>query len=585
MRISEILKVGSLLSSLFTTAVWSQATTTPTVATTCSGIPAPTGTWDYIVVGAGAAGIPLADKLSESGKSVLLIEKGPPSSGRWGGTMKPDWLQGTNLTRFDVPGLCNQIWADSAGIACTDIDHMAGCILGGGTAVNAGLWWKPNPIDWDYNFPAGWKSMDMAAATSRVFSRITGADRPSMDGKLYYQQGYNVLSSALAAGGWKNVTANSVPDQKNMTFSHTSYMFSNGERGGPLATYLVTAIARNNFALWMNTAVRRVVRTGGYITGVELESGYCGIVNVTVGAGRVILSAGTFGSTKILFRSGIGPTDQLSIVNSSVQDGPTMIKSSQWIDLPVGQNLNDHVNTDTVIRHPNVTFYNFYAAYTDPITTDKDAYLNNRTGILTQSAPNIGPIFWQDITCSDGITRQLQWSTRVESSLPATNTSMTMSQNLGRGSTSRGVLSIAGDLNMYVSTLPYLRTAGDLEAVVKGLENLQAAIATVPSIIWEVPAPGVNASNFVNSVPITANARGSNHWIGTAKMGTDSGLTGGTSVIDTNTRVYGTGNLFVVDASIFPGQVSTNPSAYIVIAGEQAAAKILALPAPAAVPV
>lgn len=558
---------------------------TATVAITCSGTPAPTGTWDYIVVGAGAAGIPLADKLSESGQSVLLIEKGPPSSGRWGGTMKPDWLQGTNLTRFDVPGLCNQIWLDSAGIACTDIDQMAGCILGGGTAVNAGLWWKPNPIDWDYNFPAGWKSTDMAAATSRVFSRITGTDHPSMDGKLYYQQGYNVLSSALVAGGWENVAANSVPDQKNMTFSHTSYMFSNGERGGPLATYLVTASARKNFALWMNTAVRRVVRTGGHVTGVELESGYCGIVNVTAGTGRVILSAGTFGSTKILFRSGIGPTDQLSIVNSSVQDGPTMIKSSQWIDLPVGQNLNDHVNTDTVIRHPNVTFYDFYAAYTDPITADKDAYLNNRTGILTQSAPNIGPIFWQDITCSDGITRQLQWTARVQSSLPATNSSMTMSQNLGRGSTSRGVLSIAGDLNMYVSTLPYLRTAGDLEAVVKGLENLQAAIATVPSIIWEVPAPGVNASDFVNSVPITANARRSNHWIGTAKMGTDSGLTGGTSVVDTNTRVYGTGNLFVVDASIFPGQVSTNPSAYIVIAGEQAAAKILALPAPAAVPV
>lgn len=61
-------------------------------------------TYDYIIVGAGAGGIPLADKLSENGASVLLIEKGPPSSGRWGGTMKPEWLEGTNLTRFDVPG-------------------------------------------------------------------------------------------------------------------------------------------------------------------------------------------------------------------------------------------------------------------------------------------------------------------------------------------------------------------------------------------------------------------------------------------------------------------------------------------------
>jgi cellobiose dehydrogenase (acceptor) len=97
-------------------------------ATGVSSVPVPTGaTFDYIVVGGGAGGIPIADKLSEAGKSVLLIEKGPPSSGRWGGTLKPQWLVGTNLTRFDVPGLCNEIWVDSAGIACTDTDQMAGC--------------------------------------------------------------------------------------------------------------------------------------------------------------------------------------------------------------------------------------------------------------------------------------------------------------------------------------------------------------------------------------------------------------------------------------------------------------------------
>jgi cellobiose dehydrogenase (acceptor) len=47
-------------------------------------------------------------------------------SGRWNGTMKPAWLEGTNLTRFDVPGLFNQIWADPVGVACEDLDVMAG---------------------------------------------------------------------------------------------------------------------------------------------------------------------------------------------------------------------------------------------------------------------------------------------------------------------------------------------------------------------------------------------------------------------------------------------------------------------------
>lgn len=63
-------------------------------------------------MGSGASGIPLADRLSASGKSVLLLERGWASSGRWGGTRMPSWLQGTNLTRFDVPGLAQLVWWD-----------------------------------------------------------------------------------------------------------------------------------------------------------------------------------------------------------------------------------------------------------------------------------------------------------------------------------------------------------------------------------------------------------------------------------------------------------------------------------------
>lgn len=63
-------------------------------------------------------------------------------------------------------------------------------------------------------------------------------------------------------------------------------------------------------------------------------------------------------------------------------------------------------------------------------------------------------------------------------------------------------------------------------------------------------------------------------------MGTDSGLiNNGTSVVDVNTKVYGTDNLFVVDASIFPGMMSNNPSALIVAVAEHASEKILALAA------
>ncbi|KAL2015859.1 hypothetical protein VTK56DRAFT_4678 [Thermocarpiscus australiensis] len=570
------------------------AKATKTVTGDCSGptqtgvvgIPVPTGTsFDYIVVGGGAGGIPIADKLSEAGKRVLLIEKGFASTGQNGGTLKPEWLVGTDLTRFDVPGLCNEIWVDSTGIACDDTDQMAGCVLGGGTAVNAGLWFRSYSLDWDYLFPSGWKYNDVLAALNRVFSRIPGTDTPSTDGKRYYQQGFDVISGGLQAGGWSSVTANSAPDRKNRTFSHSPFMFSGGERGGPLATYLQTAKSRSNFQLWLNTTVKRVVREGGHITGVEVEAfrtgGYQGIVNVTNISGRVILSAGTFGSAKVLLRSGIGPQDQLEVVQASQIDGPTMISNQSWIPLPVGYNLDDHCNTDTVITHPNVVFYDFYGAWSDPIEADKDSYLQKRSGILAQAAPNIGPMFWEEIKGADGIVRQLQWTARVEGSFDTPNGhAMTMSQYLGRGATSRGRMTITPGLSTVVSDVPYLKDPNDKEAVIQGIINLQNALKNVANLTWTYPNSSISARDYVNNMVVATSNRRANHWMGTNKLGTDDGRNGGSAVVDLNAKVYGTDNLFVVDASIFPGVPTTNPSAYIVTASEHASERILALAAP-----
>jgi hypothetical protein len=75
--------------------------------------------------------MPVAERLAEAGNSVLMVERGPLSSGRFNGTMKPAWLEGTNLTRFDVPGLFNQIWRDPKGVACDDYDVMAGWYVPG----------------------------------------------------------------------------------------------------------------------------------------------------------------------------------------------------------------------------------------------------------------------------------------------------------------------------------------------------------------------------------------------------------------------------------------------------------------------
>lgn len=252
-----------------------------------------------------------------------------------------------------------------------------------------------------------------------------------MDGKLYVQSGFNVLRQGLASAGWQSVTANNVPAQKNRTYAHTPYMYIGGERAGPMATYLVTANGRSNFHMWLNTSVERINRDGGHATSLDViamnNGGRNGTIQLTPGTGRVILAAGTFGSPKLLFRSGIGPTDMLNVVKNST-DGPKMINSTQWINLPIGYNLADHLNTDCVISHPNVSYYDWPKAWTDPDPTDAAMYLKNRTGPFAQAAPNIGPMMWEEITGPDGIVRQMQWTSRVEGSngIPNGN-SMTLS--------------------------------------------------------------------------------------------------------------------------------------------------------------
>jgi cellobiose dehydrogenase (acceptor) len=143
-----------------------------------------------------------------------------------------------------------------------------------------------------------------------------------------------------------------------------------------------------------DTSVRRVVRDGGRITGVELEptSGGGGVVNVTPNTGRVVLSAGYFGTPKILFRSGIGPEEQLQVVAASESDGPTFIDKSQWLQLPVGKNLKDHQVTDFQVSHPSVKNYDWSNQIWDnPVQSDVQQYLQTRSGMLAGPPNNHGP--------------------------------------------------------------------------------------------------------------------------------------------------------------------------------------------------
>lgn len=58
------------------------------------------------------------------------------------------------------------------------------------------------------------------------------------------------------------------------------------------------------------------------------------------------------------------------------------------------EHADARIQTDIVVRHPAVQFYNFYDAYDGGLKyqPDIEAYKSGRRGILTQAAPNIGPL-------------------------------------------------------------------------------------------------------------------------------------------------------------------------------------------------
>jgi len=100
-----------------------------------------------------------------------------------------------------------------------------------------------------------------------------------------------------------------------------------------------------------------VIRSGSKITGVKTNDptlGPNGVVPLT-SKGRVVLSAGAFGTPRLLFRSGIGPSDQLKLVESNPDASKDLPDPSDYINLPVGYNVMDHPSINVSDSAVNLT--------------------------------------------------------------------------------------------------------------------------------------------------------------------------------------------------------------------------------------
>ncbi|KAM5347789.1 hypothetical protein ACJ41O_007613 [Fusarium nematophilum] len=554
-------------------ASWASATTPVTPGTgggsntTVPGnstIPAPTTsnvTYDVIVVGGGPAGIIAAERLAETGVSVLLIERGPANTVALGSSQALSWND--TLTPYDIPALGSSMTSLSGTKFCSDTASTAGCLLGGSSSINGLNFIHPPEHDWQ-RWPKGWNWADVSEAASRLYERNPGSTSPSDDGKHYDDHAYKVLSGYLNADGWSEIDSIEEPNKKHKIYSRPSWSIKDNLRAGPARTYMPFAQELPNFTLKLDTKVIQTIRTGSTITGVltAASNGSRQIIKLKTG-GKVVLAAGAMSTPRLLWNSGIGRSDALAIVKGSAsRTGVTLPAEADWIDLPVGHHLQDHAQVMLQFNtKANFSAYKFNDIASAPVEADLDLYYQG-SGPITQAAQRMH--LWTSAEGADGRTRYLQGTASAMASGV-----ITVRTFLTHGTTTVGELGITAAGNTVLNTKPWLIDQEDRKAMsdfVQWWLDLTSGSNSTLSYV----TPGATPEDIIASKMISGD-----HWVGSAKMGVDDGRNGnGTAVVDLDTKVYGTDNLFVVDASIHPDLPTGNTQSIIMITAEHAAEKI-----------